>query len=162
MHAPRSLFALLPLTLALFACEASSSAPRPDPAVQPAATAKTESVEKKSYGEPLNPSTEKVALADLMKAPSKFSEKTIRTEGTVTSVCQAKGCWLEIGEPGGAAHVKLGGHKFFVPKSANGKQAVVEGRVLPAVDKGHCEQEAEEQTGQVAKVELVATGVELF
>ena len=113
-------------------------------------------------GAPLSPTTPKVTLAELVKKPGAYADKTIQTEGTVTSVCQARGCWLELGDDSGTAHVKLGSHEFFAPRSSNGKRARVEATVLPAVDSGHCEEEAQEQTGKVAKVELVATGVELF
>ncbi len=80
----------------------------------------------------------------------------------MTAVCQSKGCWLEIGDSAGTAHVKLAGHRFFVPKTSSGRRAIVQAKVLPAVEKGHCEAEAAEQTGREAKVELVATGVELL
>lgn len=115
-----------------------------------------------AYGDPLTGTPPRVALADLVKNPNAYADKVVTTEGKVTAVCQGKGCWLELGEDGGSAHVKLGGHKFFVPRESSGRRATVEAKVLPSVDKGHCEQEAEEQTGRVAKVELVATGVELF
>jgi hypothetical protein len=56
----------------------------------------------------------------------------------------------------------MGGHSFFVPKSASGRRARVEGTVLPKPDNGECEQEAHEATGRTVKVELDATGVELL
>jgi hypothetical protein len=168
------------LCLAFAGCQAKTAVSADPPAVGPvasaapvspgaatstavgAATTTVVGTAMTMFGEPLNLATQKVALADLVKKPGAFADKTVQTEGTVTSVCQARGCWLEIGDDSGTAHVKLGSHKFFVPRSSNGKRAKVEATVLPAVDTGHCEEEAEEQTGKVAKVELVATGVELF
>jgi hypothetical protein len=176
--AARVLAAMLSLA-GLLAATGCETAPRvgPDPASGSQATkaapdgkslpqgntaaAQAPSGPKKAYGDPLSATSPRVALADLLKTPSRFSDRTIRVEGKVSSVCQAKGCWLELEDEGGIAHVKLGAHRFFVPKSASGQHAVVEGRVFAQVDKGHCEQEAEEQTGKVAKVELDATGVEL-
>jgi hypothetical protein len=128
----------------------------------PHATNDQPTVTKQKFGDPLQTSATKVSLPELVKAPGSYANKTIQTEGTITSVCQARGCWLELGNEQGTAHVKLGNHKFFVPRTSKGKRAIVQGTVLPAVDKGHCEKEAEDQTGKVAKVELVATGVELF
>lgn len=171
-------FRLLPALALLAGCETSprsSSAPSPDPARQTAgqpaarpnpeataqATAAPPAAARKTYGEPLTAGVETVALHDLLQKPGRYADKTIRTEGTVSAVCQGRGCWLEIGDDRSQAHVKLGNHKFFVPRSSSGQHAVVQARVMPQVDKGHCEQEAEEQTGQVAKVELEATGVEL-
>ena len=117
--------------------------------------------ERRAFGAPLTAQTQRVALADLVRDPARYADKTVRVEGKVSSVCQNRGCWLELGDEAGSAHVKLKGHSFFVPKDARGKLAEVEARVFPSVDKGHCEQEAEEQTGRLAKVELEATGVEL-
>ena len=69
------------------------------------------------------------------------------------------GCWMEIADPNGQAHIKMAGHSFFVPKNASGHRAVVQGTVLrPSNDE--CSQEAKEQTGAVAKIEIEATGVE--
>ena len=146
-------------TLLLAACSTDREV-TPDPAASvktPLPAATTE-----AYGDPLSTAAERVVLSELVKTPSRWADKTVHVEGKVTAVCQNRGCWMEIGDETGTAHVKLGGHKFFVPRSASGRSARVEARVQPAVDKGHCEQEAEEQTGKVAKVELFATGVELF
>jgi hypothetical protein len=158
----------LPLLLAFAALSGCETSPtRPDPArqppqaAQPAAQAPAQAPEKKSYGEGVSQEIELVPLAALLQSPGRYADKTIRTEGKVTAVCKSKGCWLEIGDDHSMAHVKLGNHRFFVPRSASGQHAVVQARVMPQVDKGHCEQEAEEQTGKVAKLELDATGVEL-
>ncbi len=150
---------LLPLTLTLVACNGAPAATH-EPA--PPVTAAAVTPARDTYGDAISATASRVPLADLVKNPSAYSDKRVVTEGKVTSVCQNKGCWLELGDESGTAHVKLSGHKFFVPRGSSGKSAVVEATVLPTVDKGHCEQEAEEQTGRVAKVELVATGVELL
>ncbi len=102
-------------------------------------------------------------LPTLMQEPGKFSAKTVRTEGTVSAVCQEMGCWMEIKDASGQAHIKMAGHSFFIPKEASGHRAVVQGKVLNIeANKGHCEAEAEAQTGQVAKVEIEATGVQFL
>lgn len=151
--------AVLALTLVLAACSTEPVA-TPEPAAPKAAAPSAPPSD--AYGDPLSPAAERVVLAELVKTPARWADKTVHVEGKVTAVCQNRGCWMEIGDEAGTAHVKLGGHKFFVPRSASGRTARVEARVQPAVDKGHCEAEAEEQTGKVAKVELFATGVELF
>jgi hypothetical protein len=85
----------------------------------------------------------------------------VRTEGVVSAVCQSMGCWMEIRDEAGQAHIKMAGHSFFVPKDASGHRAVVQGTVLSiTTPKDECASEAEKQTGAVAKVEIVATGVE--
>jgi len=98
------------------------------------------------------------ALDALLREPTRFQAKTVRTEGVVSAVCKSMGCWMEISEPGGQAHIKMAGHSFFVPKDASGHRAIVQGTVVHADDA--CSEEAKEQTGAVAKVEIEATAVE--
>ena len=122
-------------------------------------------LDKKKFGAEI---TEKsaVPLTTLVKESDKYASQTIRTEGTVTAVCQSMGCWMEISDETGHAHVKMAGHSFFVPAAANGHRAVVQGKVVGSPepnacgDKDGCREKAEAQTGRVAKVEFEATGIE--
>lgn len=100
-------------------------------------------------------------LDSLVKDPSKHATKTVRTEGVVSAVCKSMGCWMEIGDVAGRAHVKMAGHSFFVPKNASGHHAVVQGKVL-APSQDECSEEAKRETGVVAKIEIEATGVEFL
>jgi hypothetical protein len=102
-----------------------------------------------------------VPLTSIAKDTQKYARTTVKTEGKVTSVCQAMGCWMEIIDTNSEAHIRMSGHSF-IPKNAAGRRAVVEGIVLPRPDNGECEQEAEQATGKTVKVELDATGVELL
>lgn len=121
---------------------------------------------------------QKAALSDVAKAPAGYLDKKLVTEGTITAVCQHKGCWMEIRDAslGGEAHVKMAGHSFFVPRDASGKKARVLGTLAAAPAgascgegaEGHekgagCKAEAEKQLGRpLAKLELVAEGVEIL
>lgn len=102
---------------------------------------------------------ESTPLHSLVRHPAQFSAKTVRTEGLVVAVCKGKGCWMELSDEAGFAHIKMAGHSFFVPRDSAGHRAVIQGRVVNA-PKDHCTEEAEEATGAVAKVEIEATGVE--
>jgi hypothetical protein len=106
--------------------------------------------------------TEKTStpLDQIMREPSKFATKTVRTEGVVSAVCKSMGCWMELAEPGGQAHIKMAGHSFFVPKDSKGHRAVVQGKIVNLPKDDECTEEARQQTGQIAKVEIEATGVE--
>lgn len=157
--------------LALGACSEASPPPQADATAAPlkagaapaqAGAAAPPAGGRRNFGAPLGAGTERVTLSELVREPGRYADKTVRVEGKVSAVCQNRGCWLELGDDAGSAHVKLSGHSFFVPQDARGKRAEVEARVYPNVDKGHCEQEAEEQMGRLAKVELEATGVQLF
>ena len=112
-------------------------------------------------GEPL--SAQAVSLTDLAAHGADFKGKTIATSGTVTAVCQEMGCWMELKDASGAAHIRMHGHSFFVPKTASGHHARVQATLVPTQgSEEDCTEEAAQQMGHpVAKVELDATGVEL-
>src|SRR5919112_1380734 len=69
-------------------------------------------------GAPIEASAQKVSLADVAKNPNAFVGKKFATTGTVTAVCQHMGCWMEIKDEAGEAHIKMAGHAFMVPKTA--------------------------------------------
>ena len=56
-----------------------------------------------------------------------FASLGVKIKGTVTSVCQRRGCWLQvdIGE-GKTMRVRFN-HAFFVPKNISGKTVVLDG-----------------------------------
>jgi hypothetical protein len=136
----------------------AASAPAKVEAVKAAATTPAPA---NQFGAPLGKSPV-VALSDIVRDSGKYARTTVQTEGKVTAICQAAGCWMEIADANGEAHIRMSGHSFFVPKSASGRRARVEGTVLPKPDNGECEQEALEATGKTVKVELDATGIELL
>ena len=114
-------------------------------------------------GAPIGAGLPVVALAAVVKDPAAFKGKPFVTTGTVTSVCQAMGCWMEIKDDATEAHIKMAGESFFVPKTSAGHKARVQGTLTetPGGDV-ECTKEAEGQLGkQVAKLQLEATGVEL-
>ena len=53
---------------------------------------------------------------------------SVKITGTITSVCQKKGCWLmvDIGE-GKMMRVRFKDYAFFVPKNISGKTVVLDG-----------------------------------
>ena len=78
------------------------------------------------FGAPLGDSP-KVALADLVKDPAAWSGKTVKTEGTVSSVCQEKGCWMVLKSGDQSVRVRFKDYAFFVPKDSAGATAMLEG-----------------------------------
>jgi hypothetical protein len=185
MSARPSFVALLAIApLALFACsnvedqastakraappEAAAPSP-PAPASPQKATAtpvKPNDPTKRQFGTAITETTN-TPLTAIATDPSKFGGKTVRTTGVVTAVCKSMGCWMEIGDDKGLAHVQMAGHSFFVPRDSNGHHAVVQGKVLteaaPTCGDGCREGEGSKgaAAGKVAKIEIEATGVEL-
>lgn len=170
--------------------QASASAPQASASAAPSADGKAAEPTAEGalhLGAPIDAAAPKVALADVARAPKDFVGKTFVTQGTVTAVCQHMGCWMEIKDDAGEAHIKMAGHKFFVPKTASGHKARVLSKLVPDENtscgddepgmaaegtggsaEGHkrggsCREEAEAQLGRpLAKLSLVADGVELF
>jgi hypothetical protein len=153
---------LLAASVPLAAC---AKAPEPSEAPAPAATGiqratatELKPLAKKKFGAEITERTS-TGIDALLREPDKYTSKTVRTEGVVSAVCQSMGCWMEIRDEAGQAHIKMAGHSFFVPKDSAGHRAVVQGKVVSA-PKDDCTEEAEQQTGSVAQVEIEATGVE--
>ena len=158
------------LSFALTACaKAPDPTPSADPAQPKSATASAlKPLDKKQFGAAI---TEKspTPLAKLVSEPAKFANQTVCTEGVVAAVCKSAGCWMEIADETGQAHIKMAGHSFFVPREANGHRARIQGKVIPAAaaqdtcgSKDNCRENAEKETGRVAKIEIEATGVEFL
>jgi hypothetical protein len=55
-------------------------------------------------------------------------EAEVKLVGTITEVCQMKGCWMTLElENGETMRVRFKDYGFFVPKDAAGKTAIIEG-----------------------------------
>ena len=146
--------------------ESAAAAPTAAPThaeahAQGAPAAPAQGVAAARLGTPLTV-TQRTPLADIVATPGRFAGQTVRVEGTVTAVCQAAGCWMQLSDDEHRVHVKMHGHSFFIPRTATGRHVRVQATVISGNPNGHCEQEAAEATGQpVARLELDATGVEL-
>jgi hypothetical protein len=141
----------------------SASAARAPVAATSAARTVAPLAEKK-FGAPITETTE-TALGDIVKNPASFADKPVRTTGVVQAVCQAAGCWMEIGDGSERTHVKMAGHAFVVPKHASGHRAVVQGSVKGGDAANECAHKdgcGGAEKGALAKLEIVATGVEFI
>ncbi len=121
------------------------------------------------FGAPLGESP-KVALADLVKDPAAWAGKTVRTEGTVSAVCQEKGCWMTLKSGDRSVRITFKDYGFFVPKDSAGATAVMEGvfkvKTIPEATAKHYAGETpggkpEAIKGDQKELSLLASGVEL-
>lgn len=62
--------------------------------------------------------------------PQDYTGKTIRLTGTITDVCQKKGCWMVIEDNGLHMRVLMKDHAFAVAKDASGKSCDIEGIII--------------------------------
>jgi starvation-inducible outer membrane lipoprotein len=164
-------FSAVSLSFALAACAAepaiggdvaASAEPSTAQTSAPGATDANGSFAKKLFGAPITEKTD-TSLADLATSPANYADKTVRTTGKVVAVCKKAGCWMEIGDDASRAHIKMAGHGFFVPKTSDGHTAIVQGTVKPGAPQNECGSKDScggEDNGALAKVEIVATGVE--
>lgn len=147
------------LSAVVAACTPSSPAPSSGSSAPAAASASPKSV----LGQAIAAGAADVSLASIAQHPTAFVGKTVTTTGTVTAVCQHRGCWMEIKDDATQAHVSMAGHAFSVPRSASGRKARVQGTLTAAPDEeSECNEEAAKQMGKpVAKLQLEAIGVEI-
>jgi hypothetical protein len=106
---------------------------------------------------------EAIPLAALMDSPADYDGQVVRTEGIISSVCQRRGCWMELKaeEDGPAVRVPMAGHSFFLPRDVSGARATIEGTVevreLPPDWQEHLREEGAQAADQALGIN--ATGV---
>jgi len=72
---------------------------------------------------------EAVALGDIAARAGELGERMVRVEGTVTGVCQHRGCWIELTEGSTKLIAKSIDHSIVFPKDSVGRRMVIEGAV---------------------------------
>ena len=163
----------------LLACACAAAAAAQDahrkhetkPEAPAASAAEPEGVVRR--GTAIAAESKRVAFADALKEPRKYDGKTVVIEGVVRRVCQAEGCWVEIGPKSkgeGSVRVTFD-HKFAVPKDASEMNFRAEGtlkiRTLSRETVEHLVKDdgAKIKTnpdGTADEVTFIATGVELW
>jgi hypothetical protein len=124
-------------------------------------------------GAAISKETPKIALAELLANPAKYSKDPVLVEGTIVASCENKGCWMQLApsaDAKDAIRVTFKDYGFFIPLDAKGKSARAEG---VTVVKQHSKKDADHLIGEGAKltrnpdgtateVSFVANGVELW
>jgi hypothetical protein len=143
------------LALLVVSCSRDGAHSRPAPATQASAPAASESAPAGTLALGERITSPIVPLADIAKDPARFKNRVFATSGKITAVCQEMGCWMQLEDAAGNAHVRMHGHTFFVPKTAPGHVARVQATIVQPAGATDCED------GKSAKLELDATGVEI-
>ncbi len=153
---------VLLMTFSVFACKNSEAVPNEN--------------NPNLYGEELS-SAAAVDFATLLaEIESKGEVENVKVEATVESVCQAKGCWMNIvsdNSPDQPIFVKFKDYGFFVPKDLAGSKVVIEGKAYSeetsvdelrhyAEDEGKSEEEIAAITEPVKELKFMASGVEVL
>ncbi len=81
----------------------------------------------------------------------------IKITGTITSVCQHKGCWMQVDIGGGKAmRVTFKDYAFFVPKNISGKTVILDGHAYNTTTSvaqlRHYAQDAGKSEAEISKI----------
>ena len=112
-----------------------------------------------------------VSLHDVMSDVDAYLDTTVTVEGSVSRVCQMKGCWMELAADDDTSGVRVTfkDYGFFVPTDSQGRVAKLEGmfetNVFSKADADHLIAEGVELTrnpdGTATELSFVAAGVQL-
>ena len=82
--------------------------------------------EPKFYGEEFDTSNA-ITVNELMNRMETHPEIQTVVTGTISSSCQAEGCWLNLENPGGQEVYVDWDHKFNLPKRISGETVILNG-----------------------------------
>ena len=130
--------------------------------------------EGEQFGEPI---TKKgvITYEDMLKKMDKDGGFEGKVVGNVESVCQVKGCWMNIvsDEADEQMFVKFKDYGFFMPLDCSGKQVIMQGKAYKEItsveelrhyaeDEGLPEEEIAKITEPEEELKFMANGVLLL
>lgn len=162
------IYVSLAVALAMTGCKQAS------PNTSAEAEAATEGGKYESYGEVITDdgAIDYASMVSKVTTEGGFEGKVV---GTVESVCQTKGCWINIVEDGvdQQMFVKFKDYGFFMPKDCAGKKVVLRGQAYEeetsveelqhyAEDEGLSKEEIAAITEPERELKFMADGVLLM
>lgn len=139
---------------------------------QPADTT-TQTGQPQTFGEAITPDGA-IGMAEMVGKMQGVDSVQVKVKGTVESVCQAKGCWVNLRDPqAGDMFVKFKDYGFFLPKDIAGREVVMEGYAFTettsveelkhyAEDEGKSQAEIDAITQPKEELKFMASGVLLL
>jgi hypothetical protein len=108
-------FIFIAFTVAFAACNSNNT------------TTEKTTTETTYYGEKITDENA-TSVDELATAMGDKTEIPVKITGTVTDVCQKKGCWMELKTADGKGlRITFKDYGFFMPKDCQGKTAIAEG-----------------------------------
>jgi hypothetical protein len=112
--------------------------------------------EGKSFGEGVKKGNV-IAAADVESALGKSAKKDLKVTGTVTLVCQKKGCFMNLAlADGKTMFVNFKDYAFFMPKDLAGKKVIIDGfaerKETSVEDLKHFAEDAKKSAEEIAKI----------
>lgn len=174
------LFLLFLAVFALWSCGSETTTQEQDGEVTEEVTATEETTEEtaqgdgKHFGEVITEDGV-VSYADLLSQMESKDSINLKVTGVVESVCQKKGCWMNIAGTDGqeGMFVQFEDYGFFMPKDIAGRKVIMEGSVTREItsieDLKHFAEDANETAEEIAAItepleelKFLATGVLLL
>ena len=133
-----------------------------------------ETSEDGSYGAGVSNPEAAISFADVYAQLDTADSLNVTMKGKVESVCQTKGCWMNLVDPAGASDgeifVQFFDYGFFMPKDLSGSEVIIEGKAYTEVtsieelkhyaeDEGQTEEEIAAITEPLFEKKFMATGV---
>jgi Domain of unknown function (DUF4920) len=158
----KSTFLLAILTAFLFACGSD----------QPADTT-AQTGQPQTFGEAIT-ADGAVTMPEMVAKLEGADSVAVKVKGTVESVCQVKGCWVNLrDDQAGEMFVKFKDYAFFLPKDIAGREVVMEGYAFRektsvedlkhyAEDEGKSKAEIDAITEPKDELKFMASGVVLL
>ncbi|MDX1902695.1 MAG: DUF4920 domain-containing protein [Thermonemataceae bacterium] len=111
---------------------------------------------QKYYGEKIN-ATGAIAVSELPKMLEGKNSINTKIEGKIESVCQVKGCWMQLDMGNGKkVRVTFKDYAFFMPKKSAGKTAILEGvaskEITDIATLKHYAEDAGKSKEEIAKI----------
>lgn len=123
-----------------------------------------------TFGDKVKPAGAIEGQAFLKQIEGKDS-MDVKLKATILEVCQKKGCWMnvDLGD-GKSMMVRFKDYGFFVPKDANGRTAIMDGKAFREIitvdmlrhyaeDAGKSKEEIEKITADEERLSFEASGV---
>ncbi|MEM8525809.1 MAG: DUF4920 domain-containing protein [Bacteroidota bacterium] len=134
----------------LFACQESAKTENTD-------SKKEEVAAANNFGETIT-ADDAISFEELVQKMEGSDSMLVKVRGTVESVCQAKGCWINIvsSEIEDEMFVKFKDYGFFMPKDIAGQEVIMEGyayrEVTPIDELRHYAEDAGKSAEEIAAI----------
>jgi len=123
------------------------------------ASAGAQSEDGVHFGEKIN-AKKAVSVKTLLTKIDESTEEQVplKVSGTIESVCQVKGCWMNLVDDatGEEVFVKFKDYGFFMPLDCSGKKVAMEGygykEVVPVDELRHYAEDAGKSAEEIAKI----------
>lgn len=112
-----------------------------------------------------------ISVAQLEKKLAKTDKFKGKVKGTVTAVCEKKGCWMKLQQENGEGiMIRFKDYGFFMPQDIKGREVILDGAAAMTVtsvedlkhyaeDAGKSKEEIAKITAPKKEIEFTAKGV---